>query len=307
MGGPEAAGMAQDNLEHMKTATNFISEFFTVVKAITSNVVGTIDAALAHLDNEEIKLGYEVMTILQEILEVAQLADDFFVKVEDFFHMESESLAATMIGLKNSQYKDTNGLSAFMDQLKARLVEYTEKCKELENACQRVITTCKGPAEMCASKERDCHRYRMIYVPGVFVVGAAVGVYVALQADSIATRIVAAMILVGMCICAYFIFGVLKKSGESFQEIRGRFDNTIKFACQTKMKVIKSHGTLERCSEQIGYINFSVMRENPVMMKDTLARFKDVCAKCCTIISQCKHKVKDKLKKFQRRQSVYRR
>ena len=160
---------------------------------------------------------------------------------------------------------------------------------------------------MCARKKRECQRKRQIALPGVVVVGVAVGVYVALEYNSIATRIVAAMILVGMCICACFTFGVLKESAESFQKIRGKFDKTIKFAYQTKMKVIKGHGALERCSDHIGCINFSVMRVNPVMMKDTLARFKDVCAKSREIISQCKQQVEGKLKEFKRRQSAYRR
>ena len=247
------------------------------------------------------------MTALQKILEVAQLADELFARVKDFFHFtESDTMAAATAGLNRSP-PDTKHLCDLMDLLKTKLSEDTEKCEDLKKACQQVITTCTGAAEMCARKERECQRKRQIAVPGVVVVVAAVGVYVAFEYNSIAACIVAAMILVGMCICAYFTFGVLKESAESFQKIRGKFDKTIKFAYQTKMKVINGHGALKRCSDHIGYINYSVMRENPVMMKDTLARFKDVCAKSREIISQCKHQVEGKLKEFKRRQSAYRR
>ena len=46
MGGPETAGMAQDIREHMQTAADSLSEFATVAKDITSNVVKTVNAAL---------------------------------------------------------------------------------------------------------------------------------------------------------------------------------------------------------------------------------------------------------------------
>ena len=90
LAGPEAAGMAQAG-ERMQTVEHLVStvgELVTAMTAITSNVVGEVDAALAVLqdiDNEKIKQSYELMSALHDVQGVVQLADEFIAKVEDFF------------------------------------------------------------------------------------------------------------------------------------------------------------------------------------------------------------------------------
>ena len=305
MGGPEAAGMAQDIRERMQTAIDLVSNFVTTIEAITLKVVATVNAALAFfqdIDNEEIKRSYQLKTALHEVERVAQLADTLFVKVETFFHfIKGETMAAATAGL-NSSPPDTKDLCDLMALLKTNLVKNAKKWEELENACQQVITNCKRAAKMCARKEKECHRKRIIAVPVVCTL-VAVGVYVAFKYNVIGTG-EAVTVAVGTCICANFTDGFLKKSAESFQKIHGKLYDTRDSASETKEKVIEYHDMLKNWLNHIGYINESVMKENPAMMKDTLARFKDVCAKSCTIISQCKHQVEGKLEEFIHRKSA---
>ena len=102
MGGLEAAGMSQDMaLRRMQKVIDIISkggELLTAMEAFTSNMVGTLDAALAFLQDihyEKTKHSYELTKALQEVERVVQLADELFARVKDFFHFtESDTMTA---------------------------------------------------------------------------------------------------------------------------------------------------------------------------------------------------------------------
>lgn len=304
------AGSKAAACKHIQSVQDLVSadgELVTAIKDITSNVVGEVDAVLGILqgiDNELIKHTCELMTALHEVQGVVQLANEFLAKVEDFFHfsMESKTMRAATAGLNRSP-PDTKHLCDLIGLLKKNLAEDRKKCEEFENACEQVIKTCKRAAEMCARKEKEC-QYQKIRMPVAFLLGGtAVGVYAAWKYNVIAKELVGVMIFVGICICVYLIAGVPKR-GYSFHIMRGKFDTTLQFAHQAKRKVEEVYGTLKRCSDHIGYIDYSVLKDNPVMMRDTLERFKDVCTSSCTIISQCKHTVEGKLKEFKHRQAA---
>ena len=87
--------------------------------------------------------------------------------------------------------------------------------------------------------------------------------------SSVIANCIGAMIFVGMRICVCLSMRVLKKSEESFQKMPDKFDTSLQFAHQAERKVKEVYGTLKWCSNHIDYINYSVMKENPVMMKDT--------------------------------------
>ena len=74
-------------------------------------------------------------------------------------------MTAATAGL-NSSPPDTKDFCDLMGLLKTKLAEDREKCEEFENAYERVITTCKGAAKMCARKKREC-QYRKISMPVV--------------------------------------------------------------------------------------------------------------------------------------------
>ena len=315
MGGLEAAGMSQDMaLRRMQKVIDIISkggELLTAMEAFTSNMVGTLDAALAFLQDiryEKIKCSYELMKALHEVERVLQLADELFARVKDFFHFtESDTMTAATAGLHSSS--DTKHLCDLMGLLKTTLANASETCEELINACQPVITNCKSAAIMCARMERECQKKEWLYKSRkgmVVVVVAPVGVYIALQVfKSIVIAIgLLAIIVVVMCILFAYCGGGFKKREIAFQKIRGDFDSIQMHTHITETKAKKVHGMLKRCLDHIGYINDSVTKENPVMMKDTLKRFKEVCKESLETILQCKDKFEDKLEDFKHRQSA---
>ena len=127
MAGPEAAGMAEacEPIQAVERLVSEDGELVTAMTAITSNVVGEVDAALAVLqdiDNEQIKHNYKLINALHEVQGVVQIAHELFGKVEDFFHfsMESETMTAATVGL-NSSPPDTKDLCDLMGLLQTNL------------------------------------------------------------------------------------------------------------------------------------------------------------------------------------------
>lgn len=304
--GPEAIGMAGVRIAIQNVTDLLRGDFVIAVVSFSSTVIKTVDTILAvfeKIDDEEVKHSYELMTALHDVQDVVQHAEEFLEKVEDFFHfsIESKTMANATAGL-NCSPLDLKPLCDLMGLLKMKIAQDTKKCEECGEACKHVITTCKESAKVCATKERECQNKKIAGRIGfgcVAIVLVAVVVYTVFEN----VNATAVAIFVGICICicihACYI-DPFQKREISFRSICHQLDITVDFASKFRTKVNKVHGILERCSELIGYINYSVNQENQALMKDTLKRFKEVCAQSYKTISKHKCEVKAKLKELKR-------